>query len=51
MKKLLALLIGAMLTVPVLVACEENEVHRERRENIKTQSEPTPIVVPDAPQK
>ncbi|MDD4888976.1 MAG: hypothetical protein PHU85_03530 [Phycisphaerae bacterium] len=51
MKKLLALLIGAMFTMPVLVACEENEVHTERREKIEHRSEPTPIVVPDAPQK
>ena len=49
MKTLMMLLVGLFLALPVMIGCEQNEVKVERRESVKVQSEPRPVVVPDAP--
>jgi len=41
----LAVIVAA---VPLLAGCQENERKIERRETIRVQSDPQPVVVPDA---
>ena len=51
MKTLMILMGALLLSMPVVVGCEKDEMKVERREKIQVQTDPTPIVVPDAPQK
>lgn len=54
MRKLIGLLMVAVFAAApamMIAGCEENEVKVERREKIEHRSEPTPTVVPDAPQQ
>jgi len=51
MKRLIVLLAAAVLAAPFVAGCEEPERKIERRETIHHESEPQPIVVPDAPEK
>jgi hypothetical protein len=51
MNRLIIALAVAVLAVPFLAGCQENERKVERHETIQHESEPQPIVVPDAPAK
>ncbi len=51
MKRLIVVLAAAVLVAPFLAGCQENERKIERRETIRTESQPQPVVVPDAAQE
>jgi hypothetical protein len=51
MKCLICMLAAAVLATPFVAGCQENERKVERHETIHYQSEPQPVVVPDAPEK
>jgi hypothetical protein len=51
MRPFIVLLAAAVLAAPFVAGCQENERKIERRETIHHESEPQPVVVPDAPQE